>query len=80
MYRSAKPKRRGWTRVPAEVQTALQLEEGDAVPSKADAQEHVQRHAERTDSRFARYAGVLHEDRGLDAEGVVADIRDARGW
>lgn len=80
MNRSVKPKREGRTRVPAEVQTARRLQEGDTVPFKADAQEHVQRHAERTDSRFARYAGALHEDRGLDAAGVVAELRDARGW
>lgn len=80
MSRSVKPERKGRTRVAAEVQTARRLQEGDTVRFEADAREHAQRHAERTDSRFARYAGVLHEDRGLDAEGVVAEHRDAPGW
>ena len=78
--KQAKITSKGQVTIPAEVRDALGLREGDTVSFEVDNQDQARLSAVRVGSPFARYAGALREDRGLDAEGVVAELRDARGW
>ena len=80
VIKQAKITSKGQVTIPAEVRDALGLREGDTVSFEVDNQDQARLSAVRVGSPFARYAGALREDRGLDAEGVVAELRDARGW
>ena len=80
VIKQAKVTSKGQVTIPAEVRDALGLREGDTVSFEVDNQDQARLSAVRVGSPFARYAGALREDRGLDAEGVVAELRDARGW
>ncbi len=80
VIKQAKVTSKGQVTIPAEVRDALGLREGDTVSFEVDDQDQARLRAVRVRSLFARYAGALREDRGLDAEGVVAELRDVRGW
>ena len=80
VIKQAKVTSKGQVTIPAEVRDALGLREGDTISFEVDDQDQARLRAVRVGSPFARYAGALREDRGLDAEGVVAELRDARGW
>lgn len=80
VIKQAKITSKGQVTIPAEVRDALGLREGDTVSFEVDSQDQAKLKAVRVGSPFARYAGALREDRGLNAEGVVAELRDARGW
>lgn len=80
VIKQAKVTSKGQVTIPAEIRDALGLREGDTVSFEVDGQDQARLRAVRIGSPFARYAGALREDRGLDAEGVAAELRDARGW
>ena len=79
VIKQAKVTSKGQVTIPTEVRDALGLREGDTVSFEVDGQDQAKLRAVRVVSPFARYAGALCEDHGLDAEGVVAELRDARG-
>lgn len=80
VIKQAKITSKGQVTIPADVRDALGLREGDTISFEVDDQDQARLRAVRVGSPFARYAGALREDRGLDAEGVVAELRDVRGW
>lgn len=80
VIKQAKVTSKGQVTIPAEVRDALRLREGDTGSFEVDDPDQAKRCTVRAGSPFALYAGTLREDRGLDAEGVVAELRNARGW
>ena len=78
--KQAKVTSKGQITIPAEVRDALGLREGDTVSFEVDSQDQAKLRAVRVGSPFARYAGALREDCGLDAQRIAEDLRKARGW
>ena len=80
VIKQAKLTSKGQITIPAEVRDALGLREGDTVSFEVDSQDQAKLRAVRVGSPFAKYAGALREDRGLDAQRIVEDLRESRGW
>lgn len=74
----AKITTRGQVTIPAEVRDALGLREGDTVAFEVDSQDQAKLRAVRVGSPFAKYAGVLRENRDLDAQRIAEDLREGR--
>lgn len=82
VVKQAKVTSKGQVTIPAEVRDALRLREGDTVTFEVNDQDQAVFRAARVESPFARYAGALREDRGLDldAKRIVEELRETRGW
>lgn len=80
LIKQAKIISKGQVTIPAEVRNALRLREGDTVSFEVDGQDQAKLRAVRVGSPFARYPGALREDRDLDAQRIVEDLRETRGW
>ena len=78
--KQAKVTNKGQVTIPAEIRDALGFREGDTVSFEVESQGQARLRAVRVGSPFAKYAGVLREDRGLDARRIVEDLRKAREW
>lgn len=79
VIKQAKVTSKGQVTIPAEVRDALGLREGDTVSFEVANPDQAGPCTVRVVSPFARYAGALREDRGLNAEGVVAELRHDAG-
>lgn len=77
--KTAKLTSKGQITIPAEVRAALRLREGDVVTFEVEGDRAILR-PQRADHPFAKYLGVLREDRGLSAKQIVAELREERGW
>ncbi len=80
VIKQAKITSKGQVTIPAEVRDALHLREGDMVTFEVDDQDQARLRAVRAESPFARYAGALREDQSLDAQRIVEELRETRGW